>query len=243
MMDMQQLQKDISNLRSETEEVCSKLANQFGVCLKNQSALSGGLSKIQQGLDTFNNLLNKLTEKVETHVDEASSFKAQVVKHQVNTKTEGINMQKEMKKMNEQLDGMNSKCSNEKQEANQLKEQLAGLNKKLLNEQQATEKLRAQVDAMEDRFVALNDKLEQVQIKGKNIEIEPLQQPSFHATAAHQVPEWVLHERKKNNIIIFGLEETEDDQALIESLFNDLGIPFATISDACGIYRVVSGNN
>ena len=52
------------------------------------------------------------------------------------------------------------------------------------------------------------------------------------------VPEWVLRERKRNNIIIFGLREVDDDQALVKSLLSDLDIPFDALSDMRGHFRV-----
>ena len=38
------------------------------------------------------------------------------------------------------------------------------------------------------------------------------------------ISEWVLHECKKNNIIIFGLEETSEDEVQIKLLLSDLDI-------------------
>ena len=52
------------------------------------------------------------------------------------------------------------------------------------------------------------------------------------------VPEWVLRERKRNNIIIFGLREEDNDQALVKSLLNDLDIPYNVHSDTRGHFRV-----
>ena len=53
------------------------------------------------------------------------------------------------------------------------------------------------------------------------------------------MPEWVLRERKRNNIIIFGLQETENDVVLIHSLFQSLECA-CTSDDIRGIYRVGS---
>ena len=42
------------------------------------------------------------------------------------------------------------------------------------------------------------------------------------------MPEWMLHQRKQNNIIIFGLPEMEEDNCLqeqLKSLWQDIGIP------------------
>ena len=47
-----------------------------------------------------------------------------------------------------------------------------------------------------------------------------------------------MRERKQNNIIIFGLPEVNDDQALVKSLLNDLDIPFYANSDTHGHFRV-----
>ena len=255
--EMQQLQKDITELRSEMNEFCStvvstlsakteKLFDRFKECADKQDVLGSDMAKkFKQNQDAFIDMRNKLTEKFEAHVNDASSFKAQVVKHQVATRTDGINMQKEMKKVKEQLDVMRGKHTKEHQAANQLKEQLASLNKKLLNEQQATAKLRVQVDAMDGKFTAFGERLKhlQLEIQEKKTEIGTLQPPSLHATPAQFIPEWVLRERKRNNIIIFGLHETGDDHALIKSLFNDLDIPFGTVPDTRGTYRVGSQNS
>ena len=182
--EMQQLQKDITELRSEMNEFCStlsakteKLFDRFKESADKQDVLGSDMAKkFKQNQDAFIDLLNKLTEKFEAHVNDASSFKAQVVKHQVTTRTDGINMQKEMKKVKEQLDVMSGKHTKEHQDANQLKEQLASLNKKLLNEQQATAKLRVQVDAMDGKFTAFGEKLKhlQLEIQEKKTEIGTL---------------------------------------------------------------------
>ena len=171
--EMQQLQKDITELRSEMNEFCStlsakteKLFDRFKECTDKQDVLGSDMAKkFKQNQDTFIDMRNKLTEKFEAHVNDASSFKAQVVKHQVATRTDGINMQKEMKKVKEQLDVMSGKHTKEHQAANQLKEQLASLNKKLLNELQATAKLRVQVDAMDGKFTAFGEKLKHLQLE------------------------------------------------------------------------------
>ena len=49
-----------------------------------------------------------------------------------------------------------------------------------------------------------------------------------------------MNAREITSSSIFGLHESEDDRALTELLFNDLDIPFATIPDARGTYRVGS---
>ena len=154
-------------------------------------------------------------------------------------------MQKEMKIVKEQLDGMSGKRTKECLEANQMKEQLAGLNKKILNEQHATARLRAQVDAMDDKFMAFDEKHNhlQLEIKEKKTEKGSLPSPSSHATPAHYiVPEWVLHEQKSYNIIIFGIQEMEDDGALIASLFHDLDVQL-TSDNIRAKYRVGQPSN
>ena len=55
--------------------------------------------------------------------------------------------------------------------------------------------------------------------------------------ANHAVPEWVLRECKRNNIIIFGLGESENDVVLIHLLFQNLESP-CTADDIRGIYCV-----
>ena len=55
----------------------------------------------------------------------------------------------------------------------------------------------------------------------------------------HQAPEWILRERKWNNIIIFGLREADDDKSLIKSLFDDLDIHFEITDQHCN-FRIGS---
>ena len=113
--------------------------------------------------NSFFQLLDKLTAKFESHVDDAIAFKSQTVKHQVNSKSDCIKLQKEMEKLKKQLEGMNNKPSNESKQAESLKEELSAINSQLLNEQQASLKLRTEMEKMNQNFLAFDDKVKQLQ--------------------------------------------------------------------------------
>ena len=190
--------------------------------------LSTGVDTLLSAFDSFNqnqadlkNVIDSLNKKMEK---------------QPTPKSDGTKLHCAIEKMQKQVDGMNIKLHNGLRESKQHKEQLEELDKKLINEQQASLKLNSALDKMGERLAEVEKNLNLLQAERQP---KKLEMPSIISGVPLQpVPEWVLRERKRNNIIIFGLREVDDDQALIKSLLNDLDIPFDALSDMRGHFRV-----
>ena len=190
--------------------------------------LSTGVDTLLSAFDSFNqnqadlkNVIDSLNKKMEK---------------QPTPKSDGTKLHCAIEKMQKQVDGMNIKLHNELRESKQHKEQLEELDKKLINEQQASLKLNSALDKMGERLAEVEKNLNLLQAERQP---KKLEMPSIISGVPLQpVPEWVLRERKRNNIIIFGLREVDDDQALVKSLLNDLDIPFDALSDTRGHFRV-----
>ena len=191
--------------------------------------LSTGVDSLFSAMDSHNqnqadlkNMMDSLNKKMEK---------------QITPKFDGEKLQSAIEKMQKQVDGMNNKLLNGLQESKRHKEQLEELNKKLINEQQASLKLKSAMDKMGERLAEVEKNLLQAESQPRKMEMESIQ-PIISGIPLQPVPEWVLRERKRNNIIIFGLREVDDDQALVKSLLNDLDIPFDAHSDTRGHFRV-----
>ena len=190
--------------------------------------LSTGVDTLLSAFDSFNqnqadlkNMIDSLNKKMEK---------------QPTPKSDGTKLHCAIEKMQKQVDRMNIKLHNGLQESKQHKEQLEELDKKLINEQQASLKLNSALDKMGERLAEVEKNLNLLQAERQP---KKLEMPSIISGVPLQpVPEWVLRERKRNNIIIFGLREMDDDQALVKSLLNDLDIPFDALSDMRGHFRV-----
>ena len=190
--------------------------------------LSTGVDTLLSAFDSFNqnqadlkNMIDSLNKKMEK---------------QPTPKSDGTKLHCAIEKMQKQVDGMNNKLHNGLQESKRHKEQLEELDKKLINEQQASLKLNSALDKMGERLAEVEKNLNLLQAERQP---KKLEMPSIISGVPLQpVPEWVLRERKRNNIIIFGLREVDDDQALVKSLLNDLDIPFDALSDMRGHFRV-----
>ena len=214
------LQKQVSEIRSEMDEFCGAISEKLGKFLNLYDQVKEHVDdQIKLIQSTFSQLLDKLVAKFESHVDVVMAFKSQTVKHQVDSKSVCINLQKETQKLKKQLEGMSSKPSNESKQAERLKEELSAINDKLLNEQQKLLKLRMQMDEMNQNLLAFNDRVKELQseIHANRSEMRTCLPTIGDHGPFRQVPEWVLRECKRNNIIIFGLLEMEDDGASPES--------------------------
>ena len=89
-------------------------------------------------------------------------------------------------------------------------------------------------------------KLLEEDFKANKIDIASLKASS--APSSNGVPrispsELELRERKKANVIIFGLPEAGEDKVLIESLFHDMSMPFDTNSHIQTFYCVGRPND
>ncbi len=90
--------------------------------------------------------------------------------------------------------------------------------------------MNAKIDGMNNRLSIFDAKVKDLEkeIEENKNEIATLKASSSSGMSRVNLSEWELRERKKANVIIFGLPEAEEDDAQIESLFHDLGIPFNT---------------
>lgn len=93
----------------------------------------------------------------------------------------------------------------------------------------------ARVEEISGHFGSLDEKGGQLQSNILEMKVMQSQPPLQPSTGYHEgqnlvgpMPEWMLSQRKQNNIIIFGLPEMEGDTCLqeqLKSLWQDIGIP------------------
>ena len=145
---------------------------------------------------------------------------------------------KEVDQVKNQLVELNAIVSSEKQEVSKLRQQFDSLNVKFELEHQATEKLTKQMSEISNNLATLGENITKSDAAIKENHDTKSQKPSWNILPSHHLPEWVLRERKRKNIIIFGLSESDNDGALVDSLCSDIGVQFATENDAHAIFRV-----
>ena len=197
--------------------------------------IEGSIKLLSTGVDTLLSAFNSFNQNQTDLKNMIDSLNKKMEK-QPTPKSDGTKLQCAIEKMQKQVDGMNNKLHNGLQESNRHKEQLEELDKKLINEQQASLKLKSAMDMMGERLAEVEENLNLLQAERQPKKFE--MQSIISGVPLQPVPEWVLRERKRNNIIIFGLREVDDDQALVKSLLNDLDIPFDALSDTRGHFRV-----
>ena len=197
--------------------------------------IEGSIKLLSTGVDTLLSAFNSFNQNQTDLKNMIDSLNKKMEK-QPTPKSDGTKLQCAIEKMQKQVDGMNNKLHNGLQESNRHKEQLEELDKKLINEQQASLKLKSAMDKMGERLAEVEENLNLLQAERQPKKFE--MQSIISGVPLQPVPEWVLRERKRNNIIIFGLREVDDDQALVKSLLNDLDIPFDALSDTRGHFRV-----
>ena len=217
---MDKIQRDIEQLEKESTETTNWKTGMEDLLMSFKSALekfTGLMEGINNNQTALNETIAMLSKKMEKHIASADSFKAQVVKHQVSSKTESEAIQKKLTKAQQQLDAMNRKFAQEIEETRRIKDEL-----------------KTKMDATGERISSTDAKLQQLQtefetIKAKVDDIHNSAQSSINSATSNStpvqfIPEWMLRERKKNNIIIFGQQETDDDLALIKLLAGDLDL-------------------
>ena len=197
--------------------------------------MEGSIRLLSTGVDTLLSAFNSFNQNQTDLKNMIDSLNKKMEK-QPTPKSDGTKLQCAIEKMQKQVDGMNNKLHNGLQESKRHKEQLEELDKKLINEQQASLKLKSAMDKMGERLAEVEENLNLLQAERQPKKFE--MQSIILDVPLQPVPEWVLRERKWNNIIIFGLWEADDDQALVNSLLSDLDIPFDALSDTRGHFRV-----
>ena len=244
---MEKIQRDIEQLEKESKET-----NEWKTEMEDLSlTFKNGLEKLTSAMEGINHTITginhnqtalketivMLSNKMEKHIASADSFKAQVVKHQVSSKTEFEAIGKKLIKSQQQLDAMNRKFAQETEETRRIKDEL-----------------KSKMDAIGERTTSTDVRLQELQIefqaiKAKMDKIQNFaQSPTNSATTNNGtpvqfVPEWVLRERKKNNIIIFGQRETDDDLAMIKLLAGDLDLDLDPATDILHHFRVGTSNS
>ena len=208
------------------------------VKLKNNvEKLISVIDSVSSHHSTLNDSIDLLSKKMEKHITSADSFKAQVVKHQVSSKTDSEAIQKKSTKLQQQLDAMNCKFEQEKKEIRRMKDEM---NTKMNAIGERTSSTDVQLQQLQTEFQAIKAKVDEIQNYAQS---STNLATTANGTPVQFVPEWVLRERKKNNIIIFGLHEMDDDLAVIKLLAADLELDLDPSCDIVHNFRVGTSNN
>ncbi|MEC7659153.1 MAG: hypothetical protein VYB41_03615 [Bacteroidota bacterium] len=216
---MEIIQRDIVKLKNNLEKLISVI------------------DSVNSHHATLNDSIDLLSKKMEKHITSADSFKAQVVKQQVSSKTDSEAIQKKSTKLQNQLDGMNCKFEQEKKEIRRIKDEM---NTKMNAIGERTASTDAQLQQLQTEFQAIKAKVDEIQNYAQS---STNLATTANGTPVQFVPEWVLRERKKNNIIIFGLHEMDDDLAVIKLLAADLELDLDPSCDIVHNFRVGTSNN
>ena len=193
--------------------------------------------------------IQKEMEKAKNEMEAVKKVGDGVVTKQLSASEESSRILKEIDQMKAELQAANnweSKADDFNEQMEQIKQQLSiqhadEMKSQLLIDDNEALNLSARIAEMNTKLASLDGMVNQFQLildQNRN-EQRAHQPPSTNVAgrANHAVPEWVLRERKRNNVIIFGLEESENDVVLIHSLFQNLESP-CTADDIRGIYRV-----
>ena len=107
---MEKIQHDIAQLEKESKET-NEWKTKMDALLMTFKKGFEGFEKVVEGINNNHTALNEtiamLTIKMKNHITSADSFKAQVVKHQVASKTEFEAFGKKLIKSQQQLDATN----------------------------------------------------------------------------------------------------------------------------------------
>ena len=237
---MEKIQRDIEQLEKESKETNewkTEMEDLFMTFKNGLEKLTDVVEGINHNQTALKETIAMLSNKMEKHIKSADSFKAQVVKHQVSSKTESEAIGKKLTKSQQQLDAMNRKFAEETEKTRRIKDEL-----------------KTKMDAIGGRTTSTDIRLQELQtefqaIKAKVDEIHNSARSSTNSATTNNgtpvqfVPEWVLSERKKNNTIIFGLHETDDDLALIKLLAADLELHLNPSRDIVHHFRVETSNS
>ena len=237
---MEKIQRDIEQLEKESKETNewkTEMEDLFMTFKNGLEKLTDVVEGINHNQTALKETIAMLSNKMEKHIKSADSFKAQVVKHQVSSKTESEAIGKKLTKSQQQLDAMNRKFAEETEKTRRIKDEL-----------------KTKMDAIGGRTTSTDIRLQELQtefqaIKAKVDEIHNSARSSTNSATTNNgtpvqfVPEWVLRERKRNNIIIFGQQETDDDLALIKLLAGDLDLDLDPSTDIVHHFRVGTSNS
>ena len=250
--DFDDLQTEVAKMRSELDGV-DKL---FSICQslkKNVEDLNQGIinkvDKLTTAFDTFKSQMikqqvsmkkdiadiRKEMEKAKKEVEGVKKVGDGVATKQRSAHEESTRIFREI----EQIKAEFQATTNHERKAEDSNVQMEEI--KLLFDNNEALNLSAGMAKMNAKLASLDGMVNQLRLElnqNRNDWRTHQPQTSNDAQRVNQaVPEWVLRERKRNNVIIFGLQESENDAALIHSLFQNMECP-CTADDIRGIYRV-----
>ena len=141
---------------------------------------------------------------------------------------------KEIEQMNAELKAVTTwqnKAENPNDQIEEITKRVLGQltmekNSQLSIDANETSNLNARVEEMSNNMATLDGMVNQLKVDlDQNRKKQRARQPPSSNDVGKfysAVPEWVLREQKRNNVIIFGLPEEGNDVVLIHSLFQDL---------------------
>ena len=264
--DLAQLQTEVAKMRSELDDVDKFFAVYQSLKKNMDDKLQVAVDKVKELTTAFDVLKSQtVKQQVSMKKDIVGTQKGlEEVKKEVKDIKEvragdavgQLSMQKELSQIHKEIDQINaelkavtawqSKSKNVNDQIEKITERILGQRSMETNLQHSFDdnemsNLNARVEEMGKNMATLDEMVKQLKVDlDQNRNEQRTRHHPFPNDAREyysSVPEWVLRERKRNNVIIFGLPETGDDVVLIHSLLQDLESP-CNAEDIQGIYRV-----
>ena len=123
---MEKIQRDIEQLEKESKETNewkTEMEDLFMTFKNGFEKLTDIMEGINHNQTALKETIAMLSNKMEKHITSTDSFKAQVVKHQVSSKTESEAIGKKLTKSQQQLDAMNRKFAEETEKTSRIKDE------------------------------------------------------------------------------------------------------------------------
>ena len=264
--DFAQLQTEVAKMRSELDDV-DKFFSVYQSLKKNvDDKLKVVVNKVGELSTAFDVLKSqtvkqqvsmkkdivgtqKEMEKVKKEMEDVKEVRVGDAAKQHSTQKELSQILKEIEQINAELKAVTTWQS----KPESLNDQIEEIAKRILG--QSTMEIDSQHSFDDNEKLNLNARMEEMSknmatLTGMVNQLKEDLDRNRNEQGAHQppspndawkyhsaVPEWVLRERKRSNIIIFGLPETGNDMVLIHSLFQDLESS-CNAEDIRGVYRV-----
>ena len=264
--DFAQLQTEVAKMRLELDDVDKFFAVYQSLKKNVDDKLQLVVNKVNELSTAFDGLKSqtvkqqvsmkkdivgtqKELEEVKKEVKDVKEGRVGDAAKQHSTQKEMSKILKEIEQMNAELKAVTTwqnKAENPNDQIEEITKRILGqltteTNSKLSFDENELSNLNARVEEMSNNMATLDGMVNQLKVdldQNRN-EQRARQPPSSNDVGKFYsaVPEWVLRERKRNNVIIFGLPEVGNDVVLIHSLFQDLESP-CNAEDIRGIYRV-----
>ena len=219
--EMEGVKNELGNLRKMIEVEKGNRIEMQGA-MQQLARLGDGVEKMESKLDS---VLKVPTQSLKELDSQLSSFKTQIVNQQVNVKKELCLLQKRMEKMDAQL-----------KEAKQI---LDRLEKRILKLEMDSKDEKERILRLENKFdeaeAAATLRAERFETKLENFNRNA---SLVGSPSTNLMPnEFQLREKKRNNLVIFGLLEnknqpdSQQDKSRIQSLLHDLAIDCNSLQD------------